>query len=353
MSTGFPSSCKSFAPSTSTSNAGQMTKQLMDSIGGSQGCDMNSMFAAVAGKGSVGFGMGSASFAASVGDLHKVGCQSINALVGNFLNSVYTARCIVQNDGVKSTTNATINQNMTVNATGAGTVITNTCPPGTSDYSQSANISAKVITTISATAIQHIATVIQQGMQNTADQMQKSISGFQATGSGAKQAQEMQQQLTNSAQSSDVKNNITALINKFNESQNLTFNASAGAVVTVVPCKWTPHAVMDLQIANIVSSAYSSDVTNSIGAFLKSDMAQQQIIKDKGAPDVVGDLFNSGSILEYIVGAVVLCILGYSIYKFQSNKKAKAKLAGLAGKLGSGDDSKLAELAFRFGRKRR
>jgi len=350
MSTSLPSSCKSFAPSTSSSNAGQMTKQLMDSIGGSQGCDMNSMFAAVAGKADAGWGAASGSFTASVGDLHKVGCQSINALVGNFLNSVYTARCIVQNDSVQSTTNVTINQSMNQNASGAGTVISNNCPPGTTDYDQSASVSANVITTISATAADHIATVVQQGMQNTADQMQKSISGFQATGSGSKQAQEMQQQLTNSAQSSDVKNNITALISSFNVNQSLNYSANAGAKITDVPCKWTPHAVMDLQIANIVSSAYSSDVTNSIGAFLKSDMAQKQLTKDKGAPDVVKDLFDSGSILEYIVGAVVLCILGYAIYKFQSNKKAKAKLAGLAG---SGEESKLAELAFRFGRRRR
>jgi len=350
-----PSSCSSFGPSKNAANAGQMTKQLMDSIGGSQGCDISSFFADYAAKASGGFGAVSGSVTGSMGGLHKVGCQSINAVVGNFLNSVYTARCLIQNDDTCGKTTVTINQNMNEMASGQGSVIENDCPPGTSRWSETASVQAKIVTSISATTSEHIATVIQQGMQNTAKQAQAITSGFQATDSGAKQANEMQQTLENNSQSTDIKNHITKLINKFNINQNVNAVAIAGGkLINSLPCTWEPNAVMDLQIANIVSSAYSSDVTNSIGAFLKSDMAQKQVIISKGAPDVVGDLFKSGSILEYIAGALIFCIVGYAIYKFQSNKKAKEKLAGLAkgSKLGGlAGDAKLAELAFRFRRR--
>lgn len=319
---GLPQQCHSFAPNADASNAGEMTKQLMNSIGGSQGCNLDSFYADAAGSMSAGPGgmLGHGSFSMSVGGLHKVGCQSINAVVGNFLNSVYTARCTIENDSTSETTDVEIDQNMFLSAVGPGSVISNNCPPGTSKWSESVTVNAKVVTSISKTSAQNIATTVQQGMQNTASQMQKSTSGFQATDSGVKQADEMQQKLMNASQDSSIYNTIVDNCTKFISKQSVTAQAVAGAkIINSLPCTWTPSAVMDLQLANIVSSAYSTSVTSSIGAFLKSDVAQKQVITSKGAPNVVGEMFMSGTI-KYIVFGLVICILIAAIFKFKSRK---------------------------------
>ena len=314
-----PSSCQSYAPNQDNSNAGNMGSQLLNSMGAQKSCDLTSFYAAVGGKVSEGPGglLGSAEISAQMNGLKKSGCQVMAAVVGNFLNSIYQSRCVIENDSTQSTTTVTINQSANVEAVGAGSEVN--CPDGI-DINQSATVIAKVINDISTTTSNTIASVAQAGLANTAAQVGKIKDGYQGTSSGAKYLQTIQDKLIQASQSTSLKNAIAGVCNDYTVNQNGNVVAKSGGVVFSKNCTFTQNSYLDLQLANIISNAYSSDIKSAVSAFLTSKESQDTSTYSEGAPNVVGDMFKNNWM--YIVGAVVAVILGIFLLKFMKSKNA-------------------------------
>ena len=314
-----PQKCESYPPNDSTANAGNMAAGVLDSIGGSQGCDLEQNSFSIGGKVAGPFGLASAAFAAQSNNLKKSGCQTINAVVGNYLNSVYEARCIIQNDTFSSKQIVEINQQMFLNASGAGSVIENKNCPGGMRANLNATMKVTSISSISKSSSDQIARVVSQGMENTASQLQKINEGFQATGSGSTQLSDINSTIRQELNDNSINNTISEAISKYVINQTINAQALAGGkLINVMPCEWNATALMDMQLANVVSSAYSTSTTNAISAFLKSAQAQEQVVITEGAPNAVMAMFSDN--MTSIIGVIVLLALAFGVYKFMGNK---------------------------------
>jgi hypothetical protein len=324
-----PSKCNSYAPSKDTANLGAMGNALLDKMGiDREGCDLTSWNAAMAAKASAGpaglAGKVEASIQAS--GLTKAGCQAIAVLLGNYYNSIYTARCIIENDKTSTISSLTLSQDASLNAIGPNSRIF--CDSLTTNLV--GGITVKTISQISDTSISTIASVAQAGLSNTADQLGIVKDGFQSTDSGSKMIQGMQNELRTQAQDSNVKSAITQAKNMYTVNQNGSINATSGGTVTISgPCKITDNAWIDAQIANIVSNAYQTQISEAFKAFLSSKQSQKHISKNTGVPDDIGAMFKNNWM--YIVGAVVAIVLGIILLKFLKSKNA-AKLIEKASK---------------------
>ena len=337
-----PQKCASYPPAANADNAANSAAGILSKMSAAkQGCNISAMNASMGGKISGPLGMGSGSFSAQMSTLKKSGCQTLAAVIGNFNNSVYQARCMIQNDSTNSTTDVEIDQSANLNSLGAGSLISNNCPGG-AVWDQSASITAKVITKISAQTSENIANVVQQGLKNTADNVGKVKEGYQGTGSGVQALTSIHQQLTNASQSNEIYNHIVKLCNKFSINQSINANAIAGGqIINSLPCKWSATAVLDLQLANIVSAAYSSDITSTIAAFMSSKESQKISVVEKSVPCVVCDMFSDNT--GMIIGIVVAIIVVFVIIKFAKSKKGSALSGNLASAVGKGANSALAK----------
>ena len=315
-----PSTCQTYKPEQDDSNAGNMGSQLLNSMGASKSCDLTSFYASMAGKTSAGpAGMlGSAEFAAQMNGLKKSGCQVMAAVVGNYLNSIYQSRCFIENDASESISSATINQNSSFNVVGPGSKIT--CPGGI-NVTQTASMQVKSLGNISSSTASMIASITQAGLATTAQQVGKIKDGYQGTDSGAKFLQTIQDKLVEQSQSTQVKNAITKVVNNYTVNQNGSINVAAGGVLTVSgPCNVNQTSMMDLQLANIISNAYTSSVSDSIAAFVSGEQGQATSVISGGAPNVVGAFLENNWM--YIIGAIAAVILGVFLLKFLKSKNA-------------------------------
>lgn len=340
-----PSQCSAYPPQGNADNVANAASTILSKMSAaSQGCDLNSFNTAIAGQISGPLGMGSAGFAAQASDLKKSGCQSLAAIVGNFTNSVYQARCIIENDDVSATTTVSIDQVVNLNAIGPGSSIQSNCPNG-SNWTQNADIKAKVISTISKTSSAKIAEIVQQGLKNTADQIGQIKGGYQGTDSGFQALSSIQSKLQNASQSSQLSNTLTKLAENFSINQGFNYNAIAGGKIGIVPCVWTANAIIDLQIANIVSAAYTSDITSAVSSFLKSTDSQKVSVISQGVPDSIGAMFNAlKSNWIVIVGIIVFLIIGVAAFKFMKSKQGQKLMQDASNKIGA---SKNISMAFR------
>lgn len=332
-----PTQCNAYPPAADNSNIGNMGSQLLDSMGGQQSCDLSSFYAAVGGKASAGPGglFGNAEFSGQLNGLKKSGCQVMASIVGSFLNSVYQARCVIENDNSSTFDTVEINQNAYFNAIGPGSVIN--CPGGI-NINQSANLTARVVNTISSTSANTIAGIAQAGLSNAAAQVGQVKDGYQGTGSGSKYLQAIQSKLIQASQSQSVKNAITNAVNNYKVNQNGIVNAISGGVVFSKCCNVSQDAIIDLQLANIISNAYTTDIKDSVSSFLSNKSSLETSNISDGAPDVVGGMFKNNWM--YIVGAVVAVILGIFLLKFLKSKNAskmfdKAKSSSSLSKSGA------------------
>lgn len=323
-----PTSCQFYQPQQDTSNAGNMGSQLLDSMGARQSCDLTSFYAAMAGKASAGpAGMfGGAEFSAQMNGLKKSGCQVMAAIVGNYLNSIYQSRCVIENDSTNTTTDVVIDQTAYLSAAGPGAGIT--CSGGI-DINMTGSISAKAISKISSSSASTIAGITQAGLATTAQQIGKIKEGYQGTSSGAKYLQTIQDKLVQASQSSSVKNAITSVVNKYTINQKGFIESLSGApVVSGKQCTITTNALIDLQLANIISNAYTTDLKDAISAFVSGSQGQVTAVVSAGAPDVVGDMLKNNWM--YIAGAIAAVILGLFLLKFLKSKNASKMIDTVA-----------------------
>ena len=123
------------------------------------------------------------------------------------------------------------------------------------------------------------------------------------------------------SQSTQVKNAITKVVNNYTVNQNGSINVAAGGVLTVSgPCNVNQTSMMDLQLANIISNAYTSSVSDSIAAFVSGEQGQATSVIAGGAPNVVGAFLENNWM--YIIGAIAAVILGVFLLKFLKSKNA-------------------------------
>ena len=318
-----PSQCASYPPEADTTNAGQMGQMILKHLAAaSGGCDMDSFSASLAGSYSGPLGMGNANLAATVGNLKKSGCQALSSVVGNYLNSVYQAKCIITNDSQTAWATVSSDQLVSSNAYGPnsnvdyGGVI---CTEGTS-ITMTSKISAKIFTNISSTASAQISNVISQGLKNTVAQLQTQNEGFQGTESGANALTTLNNAVKTATQSSAINNAVNGAVTTISNTQTVTRNAFAGGHV-VVPCVINLDSVMDIQIASIVTSAYTGSIQSALTSYLTGAVKQSVELKSQGAPNPM-DIFKSNWM--YIVGVIAVVILGFFLMKFMKSKNGAA-----------------------------
>jgi len=314
--------CASYAPDVDPSDLGEMSKQMFsNSAALTQGCDLSSYYAALAGKMSVAGGLASSSFAGQVSGLQKSGCQAFAASVGNFLNACYQAKCVVDNDSSSQTIAVTGLQNVNVIVSGGSTAYNTNCPTGV-NITQTEQLNAKIISYISESAATAISNIVKQAQATTAQQLQQIKDGYQGTSSGATAIQGIQQKVTNQDQATNLNNTITSLNNNLQAKQNINYEALSGSTaINIFPCTVNQNTLMLVQIASILSTAYSDDFKSAISEFSTSKYGQVQSIISKGAPNVVGQLFKNN--LGYIIGIVISVILAFFVLKFLKSKQGQ------------------------------
>jgi len=325
--------CQNYAPNDSTANAGNMAADVLEAIGGDQGCQLEQNSYSTTGNGRVGVltpggaGYGDFEWATQANELKKSGCQVTNAVIGNYLNSVYQARCAIKSDKTCLKTSIVVDQSANVTASGAGSKIgVKSCPAGI-EWRPTSKIDATIVNSISKTTAEIIANVVQAGMENTAAQVQKIEEGFQGTSSGGIMLSDINSTMRTAIQDNSINETVTEACLAIDVKQSLNYTAVAGAVIDSLPCIWTPDSALDLQVANIVSSAYSSQITDSIGQFLKSDQSNEQSVISEGAPNAVLALLQKNMVTIIAVAVIVALIAGVYIYS-GNNKGPSSKKSG-------------------------
>ena len=332
----YPQSCSSFPPGADSSNAGNMAQNILSKLSGaSNNCNISSTNAAAAFEASGPLGFGSVKGSAQISNLEKSGCQVVAALVGNYLNSVYQSRCIIENDVSSSVQSVIVNQSFSETANGQGSSITSFCPPNTvTSWSQSATIQVRSLQHISSASQNAMVSVVQAGLANTANQLTQVKDGYQSTSSGAQSVSAIQNSITSNIQNSSVKDAITKAITEFNLNQSITVNALNGATISNTPCIMDQHASMDLILANIISNAYTNEITDSVSQFLTSEIGQKSKSDNQGVPDDIGAMFASN--WGIIVGAIALLIIGVVVIKALKTKGVQDALSRGIGQAGGG-----------------
>jgi hypothetical protein len=290
-------------------------------------------------------GMGSADLAASLGDLKKTGCQALATVVGNYLNSVYQAKCVIDNDLTSTTVDIMIDQSLSENAVGPGSSIGDpNCPTGASVI-QDATISVKALSNVSATSQSAIASITKQGLKNTLSQLQSQKEGFQGTSTGADDITSMQTKLDNSSQDSNLNNAITNACDNISISQSTSYNALFGGTITNAPCVVDQDAYIHAQLASIISDAYSSTISTELSSFLSSAVSNSQTLTSEGAPNPMAIFKNQWVLM--IIGGIALIAVAFFIMKMYKSKNT--------GKLGSSAIDMISKnpelLAFRTPKK--
>lgn len=337
-------------------NIGTMGQMLLGKLSAAtQDCNTSAFSAQMAGKMSMGPGglFGGGSFGASTALTKNSGCQALQTVLGNYLNSIYQSRCLINNTSTVVTVTVTVDQNASMNASGAGTIIyppnPSTCPRPS--INQTVNLKLKDISTMSASTANDMASIVHQGLSNTCGQLMKQSTGFQATPQGLNQIQGIQSKVQQSMADSSITNAIQSASKKISITQNGSINASNGAVI-YAPCSIDQDSILDLQLAEVISEAYATTVKSELSAFLTSAQTQSATIKSAGSPNPFSMFSNNWGI---IIGAVVALILGVVVVKVIKSKTAQQAVSeygktARAGIKTVGENPELLAAAFRFNR---
>ena len=341
-------------PDPANNNIGSMGQMLLGKLSAAtQDCDTSSFSAQMAGKFDGPMGLASGSIGASTALAKTSGCQALQTVLGNYLNSIYQSRCLINNTSSISTTTVTVDQNASITASGAGTHVfppdSRTCPRPS--ITQKVNLQLKDLSTMDATTSANMASIVHQGLSNTCNQLANQTTGFQATPQGLSMIQGIQSKVNQSMSDSSITNNIQSVSKTISVSQNGSINASNGAIV-YAPCSIDQESILDLQLAEIISEAYATTVSSELSAFLTSAQTQSATIKSIGSPNPFSMFSNNWGI---IIGAVVALILGVVVVKVIKSKTAQQAVSeygktARAGIKTVGENPQLLAAAFRFNR---
>jgi hypothetical protein len=337
MSAELPQTCgNNYKPEADAGNAGVMASMLLDKLkAASQGCDTSSMAAALAFKsnalGLVGVeGAGSL----NLSDVH--GCQLLQSIVGNYLNSVYTSRCIIQNSTNTAATEVVNIASVSFSAYGPGSVVNQpvNCPNGPTVI-QNVQTVLKNFANLSVQSKSDIAQTVKQGMATTVDQLMKQTTGAGATPQGSASLTTINNKVETQDMMTQLSNASNSVQNKITQMAKGDFNAYNGGS-TFAPCLINQNSVLDLQLAEIISEAYATTMTGEISAFMTATVKQIAEVENKAPPSAL-DIFKNPDFMSIIIGLAVLVIAAVIGYKYMKSKKGKAGLgkAGL-GKAGLG-----------------
>jgi hypothetical protein len=359
-----PSACgNNYKPNADASNAGTMAQMLMNKLAAAtQGCDTKSMAASLSYKASAGLGgmLGGAEGRASLNMASVDGCQALQSVVANYLNSIYTSRCIINNNTNTAGVIVTNTTNINSVASGAGSVLS--FPP---DCPGGPNITVSSITTLknfSSLSIEtqtQIANTVKSGMTQTLAQLQNITSAAGGTPQGSANLSTVQQKFQNEDMLTQLNNSSSSVQNQITQLTNLNFAAYNGGKNTTFPCVINTSSILDLQLAEIISEAYSTSVKGEIAATMAGAISSTSTIKNLAPPSAL----DSGpwSAIAGIVGAIVLAIIVVMIVKSgalkgavdaAANAAANAKGGGVGGKAGmlesmGGKAGMLESMAFR------
>ena len=352
-----PSSCSNnYKPDADPGNAGKMANLLMSKLqAATQGCSTTQVAAAMSYKASAGLGgmLGGMSGSASLNVAKVDGCQALQSVVANYLTSIYTARCIINNNTNTAGVSVSNTTNINSVASGAGSVLSfpPECPSGP-------NITVTAVTTLknfSSLSIETktaIADTVQSGMNTTLAQLQNITSAAGGTPQGSANLSTLQQKFKNENMLTQLNNAGSSVQNQITQLTNLNFAAYNGGKNSTFPCTINTNSILDLQLAEIISEAYSTSMKGEIAAVMASAISSSSTIKNLAPPSAL----DSGpwSAIAGIVGAIVLAIIVVMVVKSgalkgavnaASNAAANAKGGGMGGM--GGKASMLESMAFR------
>ena len=292
-------------------------------------CSMNSFNAAMSGSVSGPLGMGGGSASGDINSLNKTGCGDVGVVLQNLINSVVQTKCAMTDLGNTADNTVTAAQLMTVKVGNNSTVY---IPPD-AEWTQNLNLTFKSYSNINSTVAQTISAIAQQGLSNTLNQLQANKNGYASTSSGSTLISTMQQNLSNKDTQNSITKNITKAINTIKTSQNIIFSAGDNSTL-YLPKKLSQNSVVDLQIASIITSAYSGDMASQLKTFLDNSVKQTQKNTSGGLEDLMNAM-KSGGIMTLIIGAVVVIALGLVLMKFLKSKQGQDMVGSLSKKAGS------------------
>ena len=349
-----PSSCSNnYKPDADPGNAGKMANLLMSKLqAATQGCSTTQVAAAMSYKASAGLGgmLGGMSGSASLNVAKVDGCQALQSVVANYLTSIYTARCIINNNTNTAGVSVSNTTNINSVASGAGSVLSfpPECPSGP-------NITVTAVTTLknfSSLSIETktaIANSVKSGMTNTLAQLQNITSAAGGTPQGSANLSTVQQKFQNEDMLTQLNNSGSNVQNQITQLASFNFAAYNGGRVETFPCTINANSILDLQLAEIISEAYASSMKGEIAAVMSGAISSRSTIKNLAPPSALDG--GAWSAIAGIVGAIVLAIIVVMVVKSgalkgavdaASNAAANAKGGGMGGKAGM-----LESMAFR------
>ena len=329
------------------SNVGTMGDMLLEKLNIPKSCNTASFSLGVAAEANVGlFAQGKA--ASQLASVNNSGCEAVSVLIGNYLNSVYLSKCIINDTKISSTKDIDIRQSANVSASGGGIVHPPVDCPGGSSINQTVHLSLKDLTRLDTVTQNKIGEVVKQGMANTVDQLLQQKTGFQSTSQGLKDLTAIQSKITTISSDTTIQKAYNEAQETIRSYQSADQSANgAGSQIWQI-CKINQESIMELQIATIISNAYASTISSELSAFMQTALSKSVEIESAGAPNIFEAVFGGGNWM-IIAGVVVALIIGFIAIKFMKSKKGQAALGNLMnkGKMGGLLEKSAKSFAFR------
>lgn len=328
MSQGYQQKCQKVPVDISPDTLSSIQQSLFSQLGITKTtCSMNSFNAAASASVSGPLGLGSGSLSGDINDLNKSGCGDAGIILQNCYNSIEQAKCALTNLGETSET--TVNASQLISVKGGDNTVINAPPDA--DWTQDMNVTYTVYSSIGSTIAQTLSTIAQQGLTNTLNQLQANKNGYASTTSGSTLITDTQQMLSNKDTQDSITQNISKAIEDIDVSQNIIITGGNNSVINL-PRTLDQNSIQNLQIAGIITSAYSGDIASQLSSFLKSSLTQKQQNTSGGLEDLFKAMEGNGS-LYYIIGAIALIILGLIAIKFLKSKQGQKMTTALINKV--------------------
>ena len=314
-----------YKPDADTSNAGQMAKTLMTRLAAAnQDCNTTNVAMATAGEFNGPLGMAGGKVASSLNVSKVSGCQALQSVVANYLNSVYTSRCLINNDQNSSGVIVSNIASFTANAYDGGQVLQGDCPGGVI-LKQAASTVLKSFSNLSVETKTAIADVVKQNIGTTIAQIQKITSAAGGTPEGSANLTTLQQKVQDEDMLTQLNNSGSKVQTNITQMATGMFNAYGPGSVTYMPCVINQSAILDMQLATIISEAYASTMSGEIAQVMTSAISQKSTIKNLAPPSAL-DMFNSSwGMIAGIIGAIILAIIVVMLIKSGALKKMMSK----------------------------
>lgn len=235
--------------------------------------------------------------------------------------------CIINNTDSSVVTTTTLTQNIDMSAIGPGSQYIIQCSGGL-DITQTAGLTVNKLAKLSQTDQNSINQIVQNGLKNTADQIGQIKDGYQGTSEGGQFLSTIQNKITTSLQKGYISNNLTTALSKYSTTQVIDQDAINGGFVQLIvdgACTLDQNSYMKLQLADIISGAYTNDIMDSVTSFLTSKTSQDTSVISSGAPCVTCDVFKNNWMI--IVGAVVVLVLGVGLIGILKSKRVQDAIA--------------------------